>query len=56
MPNPKVNIIETPINEYTTAMDLVIKSLHKRDFGEYTCISENTIGRAEGKIRLHGEL
>ncbi|XP_065206263.1 lachesin-like [Planococcus citri] len=52
MPNPRVNITETPINEYTTDMELAIKSLHKRDFGEYTCVSENTIGRAEGKIRL----
>lgn len=56
MPNSRVNITETLINEYTTDMDLVIKTLHKRDFGEYTCVSENTIGRAEGKIRLHGNM
>ena len=56
MPNPRVNITETQINEYTTDMDLVIKTLHKRDFGEYTCVSENTIGRAEGKIRLIGKI
>lgn len=54
MPNQKIYITETMINEYTTEMDLFIKALEKRDFGEYTCVSENTIGRAEGKIRLSG--
>lgn len=54
MPNPKIYITETMVNEYTTEMDLFIKSLEKRDFGEYTCVTENTIGRAEGKIRLSG--
>ncbi len=56
MPNPKVHITERMINEFATDMDLVIKSLEKKDFGEYTCLSENTIGHAEGKIRLSGNL
>ncbi|XKL66239.1 hypothetical protein PGB90_009659 [Kerria lacca] len=52
MQNAKVHIAETIINEFTTEMSLIIKTLEKKDFGEYTCISENTIGRTEGKIRL----
>lgn len=56
MPNPKVHITETIINEFTTEMNLIIRFLERRDFGEYTCVSENTIGRVEGKIRLKGNV
>lgn len=55
MPNQKIHIIEHTINEFTTEMDLIIKNVEKRDYGEYVCVSENTIGRAEGKIRLSGK-
>ena len=40
---------------YAVQMVLVIRKLHKADMGGYKCISKNSIGDAEGTIRLYGE-
>lgn len=56
MPSPRIRITETMQNEFTTDMQLVISSLEKKDFGEYYCRAESTVGRAEGIIRLSGTI
>lgn len=56
MQSPKIQITETMINEFTTDMQLTISSLEKKDFGEYFCRAESTVGRAEGIIRLSGTI
>ena len=56
MPSPRIRITETMINEYTTDMQLLISSLEKKDFGEYFCRAESTVGRAEEIIRLSGTI
>ncbi|CAO1407499.1 unnamed protein product [Diamesa hyperborea] len=38
---------------YAVQMVLVIRKLHKADMGGYKCISKNSIGDAEGTIRLY---
>lgn len=45
---------ETPINEYSLKMDLIIANLDPKDFGGYLCIAKNALGKAEGSIRLQG--
>lgn len=40
---------------YSVQMKLVIKKFHKTDLGGYKCISKNSIGDAEGNIRLYGK-
>lgn len=47
----------TEINNsyYTVQMRLVIRRFHKSDLGGYKCISKNSIGEAEGNIRLYGK-
>lgn len=41
---------------YAVQMTLVIRKLQKSDMGGYKCISKNSIGDAEGTIRIYGEL
>ena len=41
---------------YTSVMYLTIKNIHKSDLGGYKCVSKNSIGDAEGTIRLYGKL
>ena len=55
MPNAKINITERTVNEFTTEMDLFIKNVERQDYGEYVCVSENTVGRAEERIKLSGK-
>lgn len=45
---------ETILNEYSLLMNLTIRSLESKDFGNYVCISSNPIGKAEGVVRLQG--
>lgn len=47
---------ETDFNEYSLMMNITIKNLEKRDFGEYTCASANALGKAEGTVKLQGKL
>lgn len=45
---------ETENSMYASQMTLIIRKLHKVDFGGYKCISKNSIGDAEGTIRIYG--
>ncbi|KAK6617237.1 hypothetical protein RUM44_005568 [Polyplax serrata] len=38
---------------YSVQMRLTIRALSKNDMGGYKCISKNSIGDAEGNIRLY---
>uniref|UniRef100_A0ABD2X3S6 Ig-like domain-containing protein n=1 Tax=Trichogramma kaykai TaxID=54128 RepID=A0ABD2X3S6_9HYME len=40
-------------NSYRTQMRLTIKNLQPGDFGNYRCISKNSLGETEGSIRLY---
>lgn len=42
-------------NSYRAHMRLTIKVLQNKDFGNYRCISKNSLGETEGSIRLYGE-
>lgn len=42
-------------NSYRAHMRLTIKNLSNKDFGNYRCISKNSLGETEGSIRLYGE-
>ncbi|KAG8227505.1 hypothetical protein J437_LFUL002394 [Ladona fulva] len=48
----------TEINSsyYSVQMRLTIRKFDKSDFGGYKCISKNSIGDAEGNIRLYVQL
>jgi neurotrimin len=37
-------------------MKLTIKNLSAGDFGNYRCISKNSLGETEGSIRVYGRL
>lgn len=50
--SPKYNVTETE-NSYKVLMKLTIKDLETKDFGVYNCVSKNSLGEAEGSIRLH---
>jgi len=41
---------------YTVLMWLLIKKFTDRDVGSYKCVSTNSLGRADGTLRLYGEL
>lgn len=36
-------------------MKLTIKNLQYGDFGNYRCISKNSLGETEGSIRVYGK-
>lgn len=36
-------------------MKLTVRHLQPGDFGNYRCISKNSLGETEGSIRLYGE-
>ncbi|XP_018326046.2 lachesin [Agrilus planipennis] len=44
---------ETTENSYRTYMKLTVRNLQKDDFGNYRCISKNSLGETEGSIRLY---
>ncbi|XP_043680709.1 lachesin-like isoform X1 [Vespula pensylvanica] len=51
--NSKYSMSETKTSAYSVHMRLVIMNLQKQDLGGYKCISKNSIGDAEGNIRLY---
>ncbi|XP_024084315.1 lachesin, partial [Cimex lectularius] len=51
--SPKYEMKETAGPYYTAAMLLTIKDIQKSDLGGYNCVSKNSIGDAEGSIRLY---
>lgn len=36
-------------------MKLTVRNLQSGDFGNYRCISKNSLGETEGSIRLYGK-
>lgn len=53
--NHKYSMSEEKLSVYSVQMRLIIRILQKHDLGGYKCISKNSIGEAEGNIRLYGE-
>lgn len=53
--NDRYSMNENESSMYAVQMTLVIQKLHKADMGGYKCISKNSIGDAEGTIRLYGK-
>lgn len=53
--NDRYQMTETENSMYAVQMILVIRKLQKSDMGGYKCISKNSIGDAEGTIRIYGE-
>ncbi|CAG7828006.1 unnamed protein product [Allacma fusca] len=51
--NDKFNMSEEPISQYGVRMHLLIRNLTVRDFSGYKCISQNSMGNAEGTIHIH---
>lgn len=52
----KKYIIDYEENSYRAYMKLTIKGLQGADFGNYRCISKNSLGETEGSIRVYGKL
>ncbi|XP_046661701.1 lachesin-like isoform X2 [Homalodisca vitripennis] len=44
---------ETSENSYRATMKLTVHNLQPRDYGNYRCISKNSLGETEGSIRLY---
>lgn len=51
---PKYSIRENR-SAYKVSMCLVIRGFGSSDIGTYNCVSTNSLGRAEGTVRLYGE-
>ncbi|XP_055611875.1 lachesin [Uranotaenia lowii] len=49
----KKYIIDYNENSYRAHMKLTIKNLSSSDFGNYRCISKNSLGETEGSIRVY---
>ncbi|XP_050676055.1 lachesin-like isoform X1 [Leptidea sinapis] len=45
--------INTDENSYRAHMKLTVRNLQSGDFGNYRCISKNSLGETEGSIRLY---
>ncbi|KAG4069649.1 hypothetical protein HA402_014672 [Bradysia odoriphaga] len=52
---PKYSILEDR-NGYKGLMTLIIRSFSVSDVGTYHCVSTNSLGKAEGTIRVYGVL
>lgn len=46
---------ETAENSYRAHMKLTVRNLQAEDFGNYRCVSKNSLGETEGSIRLYGK-
>lgn len=46
---------DTTENSYRAHMKLTVRNLQQGDFGNYRCISKNSLGETEGSIRLYGK-
>lgn len=54
MPRPKYNVREERTG-YTVLMWLLIKKFTEKDVGSYKCVSTNSLGKADGTLRLYGK-
>lgn len=52
----KHEITEDRISQYQLRMILEITGFSSEDSGTYTCVSTNTMGKAEGTLRLYGKI
>ncbi|KAG7202952.1 hypothetical protein KM043_010089 [Ampulex compressa] len=52
LPSDKYAMSEYALNDYSWQMNLTVNSLEKKDFGEYVCLSENALGKADGAVHL----
>lgn len=53
--NDKYLMSEEASSYYSVTMKLLVRNFQKTDPGGYKCISKNSIGDAEGNIRLYGQ-
>lgn len=51
---PKYGITEQR-NGYRGTMRLIVRNFSPSDVGTYHCVSTNSLGKAEGTLRLYGE-
>lgn len=54
MRRPKYNVREERTG-YTVLMWLLIKKFTEKDVGSYKCVSTNSLGKADGTLRLYGK-
>jgi hypothetical protein len=52
---PKYGITEQRVG-YRGVIRLLVRSFSPSDVGTYHCVSANSLGRAEGTLRLYGKL
>lgn len=43
-------------NGYKIHMKLTIRALSSEDYGSYKCVTKNSLGEAEGSMRIYGKL
>lgn len=41
---------------YKVHLTLIIKNYSKKDIGTYMCVATNSLGKAEGSVRIYGKL
>lgn len=51
---PKYGITEERVG-YRSTMKLIVRKFSPSDVGTYHCVSTNSLGKAEGTLRLYGE-
>lgn len=54
MRRPKYRVREERTG-YTVLMWLLVKRFTEKDVGSYKCVSTNSLGKADGTLRLYGE-
>lgn len=52
----KHEISEERISSYQLRTILVVSQFEPEDVGTYTCVATNTMGKAEGTLRLYGKI
>ena len=55
MNGPKYHIEEEVINDYELVMRLTIKNWQESDESHFTCISTNSLGKADGRIQAYSK-
>ena len=55
MNGPKYHIEEEVINDYELVMRLTIKNWQEADESHFTCISTNSLGKADGRIQAYSK-